>query len=218
MERLICLLIGYLFGLIQTSYIYGRACGIDIRTKGSGNAGTTNALRTLGRKAGLVTVLVDSLKCVAAVIVVRLIFGNSHHEIIRLLCIYTSAGVILGHDFPFYLGFRGGKGIAATAGMIIAFLDWRLIMAGIICFFGCFLATHYVSLGSLALSAEFLVGVIILGQLGSFSEMPSGALHEMYLVVALLTAMAYWQHRGNISRLIHGKERKTYLGKKSKKA
>ena len=218
MERLICLLIGYLFGLIQTSYIYGRACGIDIRTKGSGNAGTTNALRTLGRKAGLVTVLVDSLKCVAAVIVVRLIFGNSHHEIIRLLCIYTSAGVILGHDFPFYLGFRGGKGIAATAGKIIPFLDWRLIVAGIICFFGCFLATHYVSLGSLALSAEFLVGVIILGQLGSFPEMPSGALHEMYLVVALLTAMAYWQHRGNIARLVHGKERKTYLSKKNKKA
>ena len=216
MERIVCLVIGYLFGLIQTSYIYGRACGIDIRTKGSGNAGTTNALRTLGRKAGLVTVLVDSLKCVAAVVVVRLIFGNSHHEIIRPLCIYTSAGVILGHDFPFYLGFRGGKGIAATAGMIIAFLDWRLIVAGIVCFFGCFLVSHYVSLGSLALSAEFLVGVIILGQLGTFSEMPAGALHEMYIVIILLTAMAYWQHRGNIARLIRGKERKTYLSKKNK--
>ena len=216
MERIVCLVIGYLFAMIQNSYIYGLACGIDIRTKGSGNAGTTNALRTLGRKAGLVTVLVDSLKCVAAVAVVRLIFGNSHHEIIRLLCIYTSAGVILGHDFPFYLGFRGGKGIAATAGMIIAFLDWRLIVAGIVCFFGCFLVSHYVSLGSLALSAEFLVGVIILGQLGTFSEMPAGALHEMYIVIILLTAMAYWQHRGNIARLIRGKERKTYLSKKNK--
>ena len=216
MERIICLLIGYAFGLIQTSYIYGRACGIDIRTKGSGNAGTPNALRTLGRKAGLVTVLVDSMKCVAAVALVRLIFGNSHHEIIRLLCIYTSAGVILGHDFPFYLGFRGGKGIAATAGMIIAFLDWRLIVAGIICFFGCFLATHYVSLGSLALSAEFLVGVILLGQLGTFQEMPGAARCEMYLIVALLTLMAFCQHRGNIGRLIRGNERKTYLSKKNK--
>ncbi len=218
MERLVCLLIGYLFGLIQTSYIYGKACGIDIRTKGSGNAGTTNALRTLGRKAGLVTVLVDSLKCVAAVIVVRMIFGNSHHEIIRLLCIYTSAGVILGHDFPIYLGFRGGKGIAATAGMIIAFLDWRLIVAGILCFFGCFLATHYVSLGSLALSAEFLIGVILLGQLGQFPEMPASARWEMYGIIALLTALAYWQHRGNIGRLIRGNERKTYLGRKNKKS
>ena len=172
MERLVCLLIGYLFGLIQTSYIYGKACGIDIRTKGSGNAGTTNALRTLGRKAGLVTVLVDSLKCVAAVIVVRMIFGNSHHEIIRLLCIYTSAGVILGHDFPIYLGFRGGKGIAATAGMIIAFLDWRLIVAGILCFFGCFLATHYVSLGSLALSRNFLSGSSFWDSWGSFRKCP----------------------------------------------
>ena len=108
-ERLICLLIGYVCGLFQTSYIYGRAHGIDIRNYGSGNAGTTNALRTLGAKAGAITFLGDCFKCVIAVLIVRAIFGNSHQDIIRLLGLYAAAGTILGHNFPFYLKFRGGK-------------------------------------------------------------------------------------------------------------
>ena len=103
MERIICLIIGYAFGLFQTSYIYGKARGIDIRTKGSGNAGTTNALRTLGRKAGLITLAGDILKCLAAVLVTWLIFHRTHPDIMKLLGIYTSAGVILGHDYPFYM-------------------------------------------------------------------------------------------------------------------
>ena len=215
MERVICLLIGYVFGMFQTAYIYGRAQGIDIRTKGSGNAGTTNALRTLGLKAGLITFACDTLKCLLAVLVTWLIFRASHPDITKLLGIYTSAGVILGHNYPFYLHFKGGKGIAATAGMIIAFLDWHLIVIGIICFFGLFLTTHYVSLGSLALSAEFLIGVIVSGQLGIY-RMPQTALYEMYVIVILLTAMTYMKHRGNIARLVHGNERKTYLSKKHK--
>ena len=80
MERIICLLIGYVFGLFQTGYLYGKTKHIDIRTKGSGNAGTTNALRTMGKKAGLITLLGDCLKCVFAVLVVRLIYG------VRIMC------------------------------------------------------------------------------------------------------------------------------------
>ena len=120
MVRIICLLIGYAFGLFQTSYIYGRTKGIDIREHGSGNAGTTNALRTLGKKAGAITLAGDCIKCILAVLTVRLIFGASHPEILKLLTVYAAAGTILGHNFPFYLGFRGGKGIAATAGLIIS--------------------------------------------------------------------------------------------------
>ncbi len=138
MVRLLCLAIGYLFGLFQTSYIYGRMHGIDIREHGSGNAGTTNALRTLGLKAGLITFAGDCLKCILAVVTVRLLFGQSHAECIRLLGLYAAAGTILGHNFPCYLKFRGGKGIAATAGLIISF-DWRLLIAGIIVFYHVFL-------------------------------------------------------------------------------
>jgi glycerol-3-phosphate acyltransferase PlsY len=215
MERVISLLIGYCFGLFQTSYLYGRSRGIDIRKSGSGNAGTTNALRTLGLKAGLVTMGGDVGKCIIAVIVTWLMFRTSHPEMVPLLKIWTAAGVILGHDFPFYLKFKGGKGIAATGGMIISFGDLRLIAIGIIVFFGFFFLTHYVSLGSLMLSVEFLIGIIVFGQRGSYA-MPQPLLTEMYVIVALLTALAFYGHRGNIGRLLAGNERKTYLSKSKK--
>lgn len=211
-ERLICLLIGYICGLFQTSYIYGRAHGIDIRNYGSGNAGTTNALRTLGAKAGAITFLGDCFKCVIAVLIVRVIFGNSHHDVIRLLGLYAAAGTILGHNFPFYLKFRGGKGIAATAGLLVSF-DWRVTLAALIVFLIVFFTTHYVSLGSLLVYAVFLAGLVILGQTGQF-DMPRGTLYEMYVVAALLAILAVYKHRANIQRLIHGDENKTYLRKK----
>ena len=206
-QRIICLLIGYAFGLFQTSYIYGKIHGVDIRTKGSGNAGTTNALRTFGKLGGFLTALGDVMKCILAVIVIWLIYRNTQADIIKLLKIYASAGVILGHNFPFYLKFRGGKGIAATCGMILAFLDWHLILIGAILFFASIAITKFVSVGSLTLSACFLIGVIVSGQLGVYS-MTQASLIEMYIIVALLTLMAFIKHRGNISRLLHGNERK----------
>ena len=128
MSRLLSLLIGYCFGLFQTSYFYGKLHGVDIRTMGSGNAGTTNALRSLGAKAGLITLAGDVCKCILAVLVMYLLIGKNHPEILPLLKVYTAFGVIIGHDFPFYMHFRGGKGIAATGGMILSFGDWRLIL------------------------------------------------------------------------------------------
>ena len=215
MERIICLLIGYLFGLFQTAYFYGKAHGIDIRQHGSGNSGTTNTLRVLGTKAGLIVFAGDCLKCVAAVVIVRLIFGGSHPDMVYLLCLYAGAGTILGHDFPFYMGFKGGKGIASTAGLIIAFHPYFIIM-GVILFFGTFLTTHMVSLGSLLVYAGLLIEMVVCGQLGIFGAMPQAYLIEMYVLAGALTAMAYWQHRQNIVRLIQGNERKTYLFKKNK--
>ena len=85
MERLICIIIGYVFGLFQTSYIYGRLHGIDIRKCGSGNAGTTNMLRTLGTKAGAITLLGDAFKSVIAVLVVRKLFAGKHPDMLPLL-------------------------------------------------------------------------------------------------------------------------------------
>lgn len=215
MVRVICLLIGYIFGLFQTAYFYGKAHGIDIRQHGSGNSGTTNALRVLGTKAGLIVFAGDCLKCMAAVWLVRLLFGESYHNIIYLLCLYTGAGAILGHNYPFYMNFKGGKGIAATAGMVLSFHPYFIIM-GVLLFFIPFFTTHYVSLGSLLVYAGLMIQLVLFGQMGFFAEMTQGQLIEMYIVFGFLLVLAYWKHRENIKRLIHGNERKTYLFKKNK--
>ena len=95
MERIICLAIGYVFGLFQTAYFYGKAHGIDIRQHGSGNSGTTNTLRVLGTKAGLIVFAGDCLKGILAVCTARLLYGQSHPELVYLLCMYAAAGCIL---------------------------------------------------------------------------------------------------------------------------
>lgn len=215
MERIACLAIGYLSGLFQTAYIYGRMHGIDIRQHGSGNAGTTNTLRVLGTKAGLIVFAGDVLKCIFAVIICTLVFGKAHPEMVYLFKMYAAAGAILGHNFPFYLKFKGGKGIAATAGLILSFHPAFIVM-GVIVFFGIFFTTHYVSLGSLLVYAAFMIQIVICGQLGVFEGMTQTMLIEMYMVAAFLTAMAYYKHRENIKRLLKGEERKTYLMKKNK--
>ena len=215
MERIACLVIGYLFGLFQTAYIYGKMHGIDIRQHGSGNAGTTNTLRILGTKAGLIVLVGDILKCIFAVVVCTLVFGKAHPEMVYLFKMYAAAGAILGHNFPFYLKFKGGKGIAATAGLILSFHP-SFILMGVIVFFGIFFTTHYVSLGSLLVYAAFMIQIVISGQLGLFQGMTQPMLNEMYMIAAFLTAMAYYKHRENIKRLLKGEERKTYLIKKNK--
>lgn len=213
MERIFCLLIGYVFGLFQTAYLYGRLHGIDIRNYGSGNAGTTNTLRVFGTKAGLLVLFGDIMKCILAVVITAVIFDKSHPDMVYLLKMYTAMGAIIGHNFPFYLNFKGGKGIAATAGLILAFHPY-LIPMGIVLFFGAFFITHYVSLGSLLVYAGFMIELVVLGQMGIFG-MTQPLLIEMYGIAAFLTVMAYWKHRENIKRLVNGTERKTYLTHKN---
>ena len=107
MERIICLAIGYVCGLLQSGYLVGKLHHIDIRKSGSGNAGSTNALRVMGWKAGLMTFTGDVLKCFAAVLIVRGLYHGSN--CLALLMMYAGAGVTLGHNFPFYMKFKGGK-------------------------------------------------------------------------------------------------------------
>lgn len=116
MERIICIVIGYVFGLFQTAFIYGKLHGIDIREHGSGNAGTTNTLRVLGTKAGLIVLAGDIIKCILAIVLCGLIFDKSHPNEIYLLKLYAAAGAILGHNFPFYLQFKGGRGLRQRQG------------------------------------------------------------------------------------------------------
>lgn len=214
MERLICVAIGYLFGLFQTGYIYGMINHVDIRKHGSGNAGTTNALRTLGWKAGAITFIGDCLKCVLAVVLVRLIFADSGH--VELLAIYAGLGAVLGHNFPFYLKFKGGKGIASTAGLILAVNPLMFLIVAVV-FIGIVWFTQYVSLGSLIIMVLFVIQVIIHGQMGGFG-LPNGELYEFYVIAVVLAALAFWRHRANIKRLINGTENKTDLRKIGKKS
>ncbi len=214
MIRLVCLVTGYVFGLFQTAYIYGKLHGIDIRNYGSGNAGTTNTMRVLGTKAGLIVLFGDIMKCILAVVFTNLLFAGRYPDMVYLLKMYTAAGAILGHNFPFYLKFKGGKGIAATAGLILSFHPY-LIPVGVVLFFGAFFITHYVSLGSLLVYAGFMIELIMLGQRGTFG-MTQPLLIEMYIIAGLLTVMAFYKHKDNIKRLLSGTERKTYLGHKDK--
>lgn len=214
MVRLLCVVIGYIFGLFQTAFFYGRFKGIDIREHGSGNAGTTNTLRVLGTKAGLIVFAGDLIKAILSIVIVRLTIIPSHPEIAPLLVLYTGLGCVLGHDFPFYMKFKGGKGIATTGGIMIA-AHWSFIPLGLVLFFGTFILTHYVSLGSLLLYIGFFVQTVILGQCGVFG-VAQGVLNEMYVITFILAALAFYMHRANIERLINKNERKTYLFKKNK--
>lgn len=213
MERFICLLIGYAFGLIQTGYIYGKMKGVDIRKEGSGNAGSTNALRTMGIKAGLVTLLGDCFKCVFAVVTVYLIYGKTYADIFPLLAMYAGMGAVLGHNYPFYLNFKGGKGIAATAGLILSTTNVWMVLICLFAFLGIVAVTRYVSLGSLAVVIIYLIEVVVYGQMGGFGVKPP-YLYEMYGIAAFLMLSAFYKHKANIVRLMNGTENKVSIGKK----
>ena len=208
LPRIASLIIGYLFGIIQTAYIYGKMNGIDIREHGSGNAGTTNALRVLGKKAGAIVFAGDFLKCFIAIHLVQLIFKSSAGDILPLIGLYGAAGCILGHNFPVQLNFRGGKGIACTAGLLAAF-DVRIGVIALITFLAIVIVTRYVSLGSMVIVTEFALFIIIFGQLGLY-HMAQASLIEMYVLAAFLAGMAIYRHRANIVRLLNGTENRIF--------
>ena len=202
LDIFICVLIGYLFGCFSTGFFIGKINKVDIREYGSKSAGTTNALRTLGPKAGFLTLLGDMLKAVIAILLVRmLIFPSS--EYVKLLTLYTGLGVVIGHNYPVWLKFKGGKGIAATAGSMAAFDPW-IIPFALPVFLITVAITKYVSVGSLILSIMFPIWVIIRNP---------GEIH-MLLVALVYTVFAFIKHRANIMRLLNGTENK--LGQRVK--
>ena len=205
MERVICLLIGYVCGLFQTSYFIGKLAKKDIREYGSGNAGTTNALRVLGRKAGAATLICDALKCIIAIHIVRAIFGESAADILPLLSIYAAFGTILGHNFPFYMGFKGGKGVATSLGACFCLnplLGLYVLLIGV----GTIAITRYVSVGSLAGSTSSII---------LFAFFDPNPLKIVLLII--LTVSMYIRHHENLKRLCNHTENKISFKKKEEK-
>ena len=156
-QRAICLAVGYVFGMFQTGYIVGRVMHVDIRKKGSGNAGSTNAVRVLGWKAGAVTFFGDVLKCILAVLLMRFVFRES--DCLPLLVVYTGMGVTLGHNFPFYLKFKGGKGMAVLGALVLMTAPC-LVPIPLISFLIVVIFTRYVSLGSILAAAIYFMEVV----------------------------------------------------------
>jgi glycerol-3-phosphate acyltransferase PlsY len=208
MYRLFCVLIGYGIGCIQTAFIVGKLMGnLDIREHGSGNAGSTNVIRVLGWQAGALVFAGDVLKALAAYVLCALLFaggGNFLNGANGLLPgLYAGVGVVLGHNFPFFLKFKGGKGIASSCGVILC-TDWRVGLVDYVCALSAIFFTKYVSLASLIVTGLFPILLFLFGY-------PP----EAWLLEVAMAGLAYFQHRGNILRLLKGTERKFSIGGKS---
>ncbi|MCR4687366.1 MAG: glycerol-3-phosphate 1-O-acyltransferase PlsY [Lachnospiraceae bacterium] len=210
MFRLWCVLIGYVFGTISTAFIYGKIKGVDIREHGSGNPGTTNSFRVLGKKAGAIVLICDVLKAMLAVLITWLIFGRTNPDIVYLVKIYTALGVVIGHDFPFYMKFKGGKGIACMVGYGISF-HWLLIPGGAAIFILIFLVSGYVSLSSIFFSVGLFFEIAIFALFGLFG--PTKIALEIIGIAAIISALAIWNHRSNIARLCARQEVRTPIFK-----
>lgn len=199
-EYALILFIGYLAGCFQTAFIIGKLNRhIDIRQYGSGNSGTTNALRVMGLKLGVLTFIGDFLKAFITVAFVYLLTLTPSYAVVAGL------GVILGHDFPVFLGFRGGKGIASTIGLAFA-LDYRAGILSVVVMVAVILATKYVSLASITLCVVLPI---------YFYAIARFAVLESVLILAI-GILGIVQHRDNIKRLITGSEVKLSFGKKKK--
>jgi len=209
MLRILLLIIGYFIGNIETGYIFGKLNKMDIRNYGSGNAGATNTLRVLGPKAGLIVFLGDFCKSLIPCLVVRFIFRDNV-SLSYVYMLYIGLGVVLGHNFPFYLGFKGGKGVASTAGIIMA-LDIRIAAVCLAIFIVIVAVTRYVSLASIVVMIIF-IGMSHMLVKTSYGFTDGTSPMEFRLLVVVIGFLSIFMHRANIKRLLSGAENK--IGKK----
>ena len=192
--RLLSLVIGYIFGLFQTSYIFGKRHGLDIRTKGSGNAGMTNTMRVFGKKAGALVLICDALKCFLAFYAAYYLLGRGQSDPGILYGVYAGAGAMLGHDFPFYMGFKGGKGLACFGGTVLAI---NYVMFIILFIPGLFIAiiTDYICFAPITMA--FIVPITI------------GIVYKTWVpsaIMAVASVAMLYKHRQNIERIRSGEE------------
>lgn len=194
----ISVIIGYLLGSISFSYIFGKKLKkVDIRRHGSGNAGATNTLRVLGVGPAIGVLLLDVSKGIVAVLLGLYLVGPG------LAPALAGLAAIFGHNWPVFLRFKGGKGVATTIGVLATLVFWPALYAGMIGFVTIVL-TRFVSLGSLV----FLIATTVITAI--LFEYPP----EYLSLLVIVTALSVWRHRSNIERLLKGNESK--LGQKEK--
>lgn len=198
---LMMVLFGYLLGSVSFSYLIAKKIKkIDIRSTGSGNAGATNTMRLLGVGPAICVLLLDVFKGVVPVFLAMALTSDP------LVHILAGFAAILGHNWPIYFGFRGGKGVATTIGVIATLMFYPALIAGVIAI-ASIVITRYVSLGSLLFAAFTPIAALLIWPL----PLATYPLEYIYLS-ALLAIMSLWRHRTNVSRLLAGTESK--LGKK----
>lgn len=210
--------ISYLIGSVNFSIILSKVIsGKDIRESGSGNAGATNMLRTYGKKMGVVTLLLDVLKGIISVLIAiyireKIYNGDILYEARTVYHVYFEnflaslpyiAGVcvILGHNFPLYFGFKGGKGVATSLGVVLM-LDWKVGLIVAVCAIAIMAITRYVSLGSILGGAMFIV-IEIVKAIGTENY----SIVELVCVI-IIGGLLIARHHANIKRLINGTENK----------
>lgn len=204
---IIMAIIAYLIGSVNFSIIISKKmAGFDIREKGSGNAGTTNMLRSVGKKAAVITLLCDVLKGVIAIgiaIILGNIIKNSNRELLLQIAGVT---VVLGHTFPIFFGFKGGKGIATSLGILLM-SNWQI---GLICLvFAVVLMalTRMVSLGSCAAAVLFPILTLFINN--NYTVLTEGKSGNTYLIYSIILAtIVLYNHRSNIKRILNGTENK----------
>jgi len=204
MDPLTALLVAlgaFLLGSIPTGYLVARAKGVDIRQHGSGNIGATNVFRTLGKPLGVFVFMVDELKGFAVVWLAGRFGGASGWA-----GIIAAVAVIGGHNYTPWLGFKGGKGIATSAGVLLALMPWAVLCIAIV-WFVVFKVSRYVSLASISAAAALPVAVAALWSAGCGGNGP------LLSFSVLISALAIWRHRTNIQRLRAGTESR-FEGKK----
>jgi len=200
------ILVGYVVGSTPFGYIAGRMKGIDIREHGSKNIGSTNVLRVLGKGIGYPVFALDVLKGVVPVLLARIYAQDV--EPVGLVPALTSIATILGHNYTFWLGFKGGKGIATSAGALLPIMPFT-ILAAVTLWVVTFLTTRYVSLGSIVAALTLPTSFLIQG-------VSTGAWNwPLVGLASLIGGLAVFKHRANIERLRRGTENKSGRKKKT---
>ena len=209
---ILVVLIAYLLGSIPTGFLLAKARGVDIRTVGSGNIGATNVFRILGKPAGVLVLLADAAKGWLAVFVVAKLLSGWFYPAAGLtarewFAICAGIAAILGHNYTCWLYFKGGKGIATSAGVLVALVPVPLlIILGV--WIIVFALSRYVSLASISAAFTLPFAVWLVGELRHETQDERDAARTIILITAALAALAIYKHKANIKRLISGTESK----------